>query len=422
MRPLAHRATRARLQARGTTDVIAGLSASRAAGAASEDFMDHSRDDRRRFLKSSVMATAAAAWAWALPARAARAQAPAPAPQGPPRLRFAVIGLNHGHIYSQVAATIAGGGELVSFFAREPDLAEAFLKRHPGAKRVQSEREILEDASVKLVVSASIPNERAPLGIEVMRHGKDFMVDKPGMTTLEQLADVRRVQAETRRIYSVMYSERHENRATVRAGELVKAGAIGKVIQTVGLGPHRMNPKTRPAWFFERERYGGILCDIASHQFDQFLFFTGSTRADVLASQVGNVHHAQYPGFEDFGDVMLRGDGGSGYIRVDWFTPDGLQTWGDTRLTVLGTDGYIEVRKNIDITGRPGSNHLFLVDQKETRYVDSSGTALPYGERLVDDVLNRTETSMPQAHVFLAMELALKAEKQAQRIGAGAKS
>ena len=379
--------------------------------------MNSNRTDRRRFVKSSVVTVAAGAWAWALPARAARAQAETPALQRPPRLRFGVIGLNHGHIYSQVAATIAGGGELVSFHAKEPDLVEAFAKRHPQAKLARSEREILEDPSLKLVVSASIPNERAPLGIDVMRHGKDFMVDKPGMTTLEQLADVRRVQAETKRIYSVMYSERHENKATVRAGELVKAGAIGKVIQTAGLGPHRMTPKTRPAWFFERERYGGILCDIASHQFDQFLFFTGSTRADVLASQVGNVHHPEYPGFEDFGDVMLRGDGGSGYIRVDWFTPDGLQTWGDTRLTVLGSDGYIEVRKNIDIAGRPGSNHLFLVDQKETRYIDTSNTALPFGERLVDDVLNRTETSMPQAHVFLVMELALKSQKQALRIG-----
>ncbi len=373
--------------------------------------------DRRSFLKSSVVTAAAGAWSWALPARPARGQAAPPVPERPARLRFGVIGLNHGHIYSQVAATIAGGGELVSFHAKEPDLIEAFTKRHPQAKLARDEREILEEPSIKLVVSASIPNERAPLGIDVMRHGKDFMVDKPGMTTLEQLAEVRRVQAETKRIYSVMYSERHENKATVRAGELVKAGAIGKVIQTVGLGPHRMTPKTRPAWFFERERYGGILCDIASHQFDQFLFFTGSTRADVLASQVSNVHHPEHPGLEDFGDVMLRGNGGSGYIRVDWFTPDGLQTWGDTRLTVLGSDGYIEVRKNIDIAGRPGSNHLFLVDQKETRYIDTTDTALPYGERLVDDVLNRTETSMPQAHVFLVMELALKAQKQATPIG-----
>jgi predicted dehydrogenase len=372
---------------------------------------------RRAFLKSSLITAAAGTWAWARPAPGSQAQGPLPATARPARLRFGVIGLNHGHINSQVDAAMAGGGELASFFAREPDLAAAFLKRYPQATLARNEREILEDASIRLVLSASIPNERAPLGIEVMRHGKDFMVDKPGMTTLEQLADVRRVQAETKRIYSIMYSERHENKATVRAGELVKAGAIGTVIQTVGFGPHRMTPRTRPPWFFERERYGGILCDIASHQFDQFLFFTGSTRAEVVASQVGNVHHPEYPGLEDFGDVMLRGNGGAGYARVDWFTPDGLQTWGDTRLTVLGTDGYIEVRKNIDIAGRPGANHVFLVDQKDTRYVDSSSTALPYGERLIDDVLNRTETSMPQAHVFLAMELALTAEKQAQRTG-----
>jgi len=249
-----------------------------------------------------------------------------------------------------------------------------------------------------------------------MRHGKDFMVDKPGMTTLEQLAEVRRVQGETKRIYSILYSERLENRATVKAGELVKAGAIGGVIQTIGLGPHRMSPKTRPEWFFQKQRYGGILCDIASHQFDQFLFFTGSRKADVVAAQVGNVHHRDTPELEDFGDVMLRGDGGSGYIRVDWFTPDGLNTWGDGRLTVLGTDGFIEIRKNVDIAGRPGANHLFVVDQKETRYVDCSTVPLPYGEQLVDDVLNRTETAMPQAHCLLAMELALQAEKSAQRL------
>jgi predicted dehydrogenase len=333
-----------------------------------------------------------------------------------PRIRFSAIGLNHGHINGQVDAVARGGGELVSFYAPEPDLAAAFAKRYPKAKPASSQKEILEDGSIQLVLSASIPNERAPLGIEVMRHGKDFMVDKPGITTLEQLAEVRRAQAQTRRIYSILYSERLENAATVKAGELVKAGAIGGVIQTIGLGPHRMSPKTRPAWFFERQRYGGILCDIGSHQFDQFLFFTGSTKAEVIAAQVGNVHYPQYPGLEDFGDVMLRGNGGSGYIRVDWFTPDGLNTWGDGRLTILGTEGYIEIRKNIDIAGRPGGSHLFLVDRKETRYFDCSKEPLRYGEKLVSDVLNRTETAMSQEHCFLATELALKAQHQAQRM------
>jgi predicted dehydrogenase len=224
------------------------------------------------------------------------------------------------------------------------------------------------------------------------------------------------VQKATKRIYSIMYSERFENKATVRAGELIKAGAIGKVIQTAGLGPHRMNTKTRPQWFFDRKYFGGIICDIASHQFDQFLFFTGSTRASIVASQIGNIHHPQYPAFEDFGDVVLRGDGGMGYIRVDWFTPDGLSTWGDGRLTIIGTDGFIEIRKNCDVAGRPGGNHLFLTDQKETRYFDCNNDPLPYGEQLVDDVLNRTETAMSQRHCFLAMELALLAQQQAQRI------
>jgi predicted dehydrogenase len=336
--------------------------------------------------------------------------------QDKPRIRFSVIGLNHGHINSQTRAVQRGGGELVSFYAKEPDLAAAFAKTFPNAKLAGSQKEILEDKSIQLVVSASIPDERAPLGIEVMRHGKDFMVDKPGITSLEQLAEVRRVQEGTHRIYSIMYSERFENRATVKAGELVKAGAIGKVIQTIGLGPHRLNLKQRPAWFFDRRRYGGIICDIGSHQFDQFLYFTGSTRAEVAASQVGNFHHPQYPGLEDFGDVMLRGDQGVGYIRIDWFTPDGLPTWGDGRLTILGTDGYIEIRKNVDISGRPGGSHLFLVDQKGVQYIDSNNVDLPYGEQLVNDVINRTETAMSQAHCFLATELALKAQKAAKRV------
>jgi predicted dehydrogenase len=374
--------------------------------------MTSSKTHRREFLKSSFGTAAAVT----LSSRASARAQETPRQARPPRIRFGVIGLNHGHIYGQTEAVLTGGGELVSFYAKEPDLVQAFTKRFPSAKLARSEKEILEDQSIQLVVSASIPDERAPLGIRVMRHGKDFMSDKPGMTTLEQLAEVRKVQAETKRIYSILYSERLEQRATIRAGHLVKAGAIGKVIQTVGLGPHRMNPKTRPTWFFERERYGGIICDIASHQFDQFLYFTGSTEADIVASQVGNVNHPQYPGLEDFGDVMLRGNGGSGYIRVDWFTPDGLSTWGDGRLTVLGTEGYIELRKYVDIGGRPQGNHLFLVDQKDMRYIDCSKEPLVYGERLVEDVVNRTETAVPQAHTFLAMELALIAQKKAQRI------
>jgi predicted dehydrogenase len=383
--------------------------------------MSSSQFGRRRFMQS--IASSAAAMS-ALPKDVlgmtgtpeSPARAAAITQNAQPKIRFSVIGINHNHINSQVGAVLRGGGELVGLYAQEDDLAADFTKRFPQVKRVQSEKEILEDSSIQLVLSSAIPEQRAPIGIRVMQHGKDYMADKPGITTLEQLAEVRRVQAQTKRIYSIMYSERFENRATVKAGELVKAGAIGRVVQTIGLGPHRITPATRPAWFWDKPRYGGILCDIGSHQADQFLYFTGSTRADVVASQVANVHNQSHPTFEDFGDVTLRGDKGFGYIRVDWFTPDGLATWGDGRLTVLGTDGFIEVRKNIDIAGRAGESHLFLVDQKETRYIDCKDVALPYGPALVSDIVNRTDTAMSQDHCFLATEVMLKAQKQAQRV------
>jgi len=370
-------------------------------------------------MKASVSAAAGLVVSRAVPKGLVETAAPAvPRGRNAARIRFAAIGLNHGHIYGQTDAVLGGGGELVSFYAKEPELAAAFSRRYPQVKLARSEQEILEDASIQLVVSASIPDERAPLGIRVMQHGKDYMADKPGITTLEQLADVRRVQAETKRIYSIMYSERLRSRVTVKAGELVQAGAIGEVIQTIGLGPHRINAPSRPAWFWDPERFGGILCDIGSHQIDQFLFFTGSTQAEVVTAQIGNLHHTEHPKFEDFGDVMLRGNKGTGYVRIDWFTPDGLPTWGDGRLTILGTDGYLEARKYVDIGGREGGDHLFLVDQKGVNHIDCQEVEMPYGEQLVDDILNRTETAMSQAHCFLATALALQAQKQAYRLPA----
>jgi predicted dehydrogenase len=331
-------------------------------------------------------------------------------------IRFSVIGLNHGHIYGMTDALIGGGGKLVSVYASEPELLATFTKRYPDVKTARSEQEIIEDSSVQLVASASIPVERAPLGIRVMKAGKDFMADKPGILTLSQFNEVKKVQKETGRIYSIMYSERLGNPASVKAGELVKAGAIGKVVQTIGLGPHRMNPATRPDWFFDPGRAGGILCDIGSHQCDQFLFYTGSPSAEVALSQIGNFNTGKYIDYQDFGDMIVRSPHATGYIRIDWFTPDGLATWGDGRTFILGTDGYIELGKYIDIAGRKGDNHLFLVNSKETLYYDCSNVYMPYGEQLVNDVVNRTETAMSQEHCFLATWLALTAQEKAVRI------
>jgi len=329
-------------------------------------------------------------------------------------IKFAVIGLDHAHIMGITAAVIRGGGQLVAFYSELPQAIAGYQKIYPNARLAKSEDEILNDPSIQLVASASIPNLRAPLGIRVMKHGKDFLSDKPGMTTLEQLTEVRKVSAETGRMFAILYSERLEVPAAVQAGYLVKEGAIGKVVQTVNIAPHQINAPSRPDWFWDPVQYGGILCDIGSHQADQFVYYTGSTKAEVTASQIANVNHPSHPGFQDFGDMMLHGNGGAGYVRVDWFTPDGLGVWGDGRLFLLGTEGYIELRKYVDIAGRPGANHLFIVDRKQARYMDCAKVVLTFGPQFVADIVNRTHTAQDQEQALLAAELVLKAQKNAK--------
>jgi predicted dehydrogenase len=258
-----------------------------------------------------------------------------------------------------------------------------------------------------------------------MKHGKDYLSDKPGVTTLADLEAVRKAIAETKRIYGILYSERLEVKAAVKAGELIQAGAIGKVIQTINIAPHQINQSSggdaggssgRPEWFWHPKQYGGILCDIGSHQLDQFLYYTGSTHAEVGESQVANVRHPDHPEFQDFGDMVLRGNKGFGYVRLDWFTPRGLGTWGDGRLFVLGTEGYIELRKYTNVAVSKQGNNLFIVDQKQARYIDCNPLELPFGPQFVADVVNRTHLAQDQVQCLLTAELAIRAQVAAKKV------
>ena len=329
-------------------------------------------------------------------------------------IRFAVIDINHGHIYGQMDALLGAGAICVGFHAAEDNLAAPFAAAYSSVPRVASREALLADPTVQLIVTSGINANRAPLGIQAMRAGKDFMTDKPGVTSLAQLEEVRRVQAETGRIYSILYSEHFTVRSVVKAGELLHAGAIGRLVNSVGLGPHRLNRKSRPSWFFDRAQYGGILTDIASHQVEQFLFFTGADDAEIASACVANRANPGDPGLQDFGEMLLRTRDATGYIRVDWFTPDGLPTWGDGRIVLIGTEGTIELRKYVDIAGENGIDHLFLVGRQGVQRIDCTHVELPYGRQLVHDILNRTETAMPQARCFKAMEIALTAQAMAE--------
>lgn len=336
----------------------------------------------------------------------------------PGEFLVAAIGLDHGHIYGMCNGLVEAGAQLRSVYDPDPAKLEAFCERFPEAKPARCEEEILEDEAVQLIASAAVPADRAEIGMRAMRHGKDYFVDKPPLTTMEQLAAARAVVEETGRKYGVYYSERLHVEAAVFAGQLLEQGAIGRVVQILGTGPHRLSAPSRPAWSFERDRYGGILCDIGSHQIEQFLFFSGATDAEVTSSRVANYAHKDHPGFEDFGDCSLLGSNGAvGYFRVDWFTPDGLGTWGDGRTVLLGTDGYIELRKYTDVAREPVGDHVYLVDHRgEHHFAVHGQVGYPFFGRFVRDCLNRSEDAMTQEHAFKAAELSVTAQARALRI------
>lgn len=330
----------------------------------------------------------------------------------PGEFAFAAMHLDHGHIYGMCEGLIAAGAELRWVYEPDPALLAAFSKRFPQVRIAHEPAEILADPAIQLVAAAAVPSERGPLGLRVMAAGKDYFTDKAPFTSLAQLAAARAAVNATGRKYMVYYSERLHVESAVYAGDLIGQGAIGRVIQVLGLGPHRLSAAARPGWFFSKAQYGGILCDIGSHQIEQFLAFSGATDAQIRMAAVANYNHLQYPELEDFGEASLIADNGcSGYFRVDWFTPDGLSTWGDGRTIILGTEGYIELRKYTDVAREPVGDQLYLVNAAGEQHMALAGkVGFPFFGQLIRDCLNRTETAMSQEHAFKAAELCLRAQ------------
>jgi predicted dehydrogenase len=331
--------------------------------------------------------------------------------------KIAAVGLDHGHIYGMCNGLTEAGATLKWVWDPDEKKVEAFRKVFPQAKAARSEEEVLGDSEVKLVAGAAVPSERCALGLRVMDAGKDYFTDKCPLTTLGQLEAAKAKAKATGLKYAVYYSERLHVESAVYAGELIKEGAIGRVINVVGLGPHREGTG-RPDWFYDRERFGGILCDIGSHQIEQFLYYTGAKSAVIEKARVANYNHHDKKAFEDFGDCSILADNGaSGYFRVDWFTPDGLGTWGDGRLLILGTDGYIELRKYIDVAREKSGDHVYLVNGSGEQHIPVSGkVGYPFFGGLILDCINRTENAMTQEHAFLAAELCVKAELAAEKL------
>ncbi len=333
-------------------------------------------------------------------------------------LLIAACGLEHGHIYSMCEGMKKAGAVIHWVWDEDPDKVEAFQQAFPEVRTASSLDQILQDKRIQMVASAAIPSERCDIGLRVLDAGKHFFSAKTPFTSLKQLYAAKKKVKETGLHWAIFYSERLQVECSGFAEQLIQQGAIGDVIQVLGLGPHRLNINDRPAWFFKKATYGGIICDIGSHQIEQFLSFAHAQDATIQSSIALNIAHPDHPEFEDYGDAHLIGDNGTLlYFRVDWFTPNGLTNWGDGRTTILGTDGYIELRKYVDITNNSIGERLYLVNHGGERQYDVKGkVGYPYFYRLAHDVIENTSTAMHQEHAFKAAELCLLAQQQADNL------
>ena len=336
----------------------------------------------------------------------------------PGEFRFSVIGLDHGHIYAMVNGLIEAGAEVVAVADSDAARAEDFCRRYPGAV-VSTEDDILADSSIQLIASAIRPDKRAALGIRAMESGKHYFCDKPGMLRMEDIQKVREVCMATGRKYMVYFGERVHVEGAVYAERLIKEGRIGRVVAINIMAPHRLNAPTRPEWFFDPERNGGILVDIGSHQYEQLLAYTGSRKAEVRYSAKGNKNTKDHPEFEDFGEAVIETESGAScFVRVDWFTPDGLGAWGDGRVFIIGTEGTIEIRKYINVAESRTGDHVYIVDREGERHEEVTGkTGFPFFGEFILDCINGTDTAMDEEHVLESMRLAIEADEKAEKTG-----
>jgi predicted dehydrogenase len=383
--------------------------------------------NRRQFLSASAATLAAGALipkglSQASPGNISGANY---APKGKPNpvvkpgeFAMAAVRLDHGHIVGMCNGLTEAGATLKWVYDPDPKKVDSFREKFPQVQVANSLDQVLADPEIRLVAAAAVTSERGPLGCQVMEAGKDYFTDKAPCTTMEQLDQAKAVVAKTGRKFYVYYAERIHNEAGMYATDLLERGVVGRVIQVVSLAPHRLSKASRPAWFFERAKFGGILCDIGSHQFEQFLTYSGSTDATVTHSAIGNFGNPDKPEFEDFGEACLVGNTGTvDYVRVDWFTPDGLSTWGDGRTFIIGTKGYIELRKYVDVARDDTGDHVYFVDEKGEHRFDVAGkVGYRFFGQFILDCLNRTENSMTQAHAFKAAELSLLAQSNATRL------
>ncbi len=335
-------------------------------------------------------------------------------------MKFAVIGINHGHIYGQVEGLLTvPGSQCAGVAVDQPHLLEEFSRRFPQIP-IRTRESILNDATVDLIASASINSDRGPLAVEVLSRGKHFFVDKPPLTDLAQLEPLRRAIATSGKLFFVYYSERLSNPFDQQAKTIYQQGGIGELVHLMGLGPHKLNADIRPDWIWNPRQYGGVINDLLSHQVDWFCWFTDQ-KIRQFSSRLGQFGAAAGREFDDFGDVMVTAENGiTGYFRADWFTPEKSPVWGDVRGLIVGTRGTIEIRRiiNLGAVDTPASGPCMILtnDQSGPTRIPAGNQPLAWPQHIASSLRTGKNQLNDPEMVLHVIETTLRMQCQAIRV------
>lgn len=330
-------------------------------------------------------------------------------------LSIAAIGMAHEHIYGQVRMLVAQGARLVGCYDADPEPCRKLLAEYPQAKIAQTEEELLNDPAVEVIVTAAVPSERANIGLRALAQGKHVFTDKPGIINQAQLSALKEATRNSGKKYLIYYQMRRAPLVWEMVRR-IRSGDIGKVVQVMSVCPHRCGADARPDWFFDLARSGSILMDIGVHHLDLHLLFTGQARGNLRYARMDCVRFTEYEGFYDYGEALFEYAGGSitGSFRLDWLSPDGLNAHGDGRFLVLGSEGYLDYRPSVELAGRVGKGHLFVVNQRESLALSPADVApTTFSADLYQDFVDGGEKSMIQESIFNTAEMLLEAESEA---------
>jgi UDP-N-acetylglucosamine 3-dehydrogenase len=290
----------------------------------------------------------------------------------------------------------------LTFHDRNPDKAKAYAERW-DAKPWKSVEELIEQCDV---VDVCLPTDlHVETGLRAISAGRAVVMEKPIARTLEEGA--RLVQGAQKAGVPLMpgqvvrfFPEFAEGNRLVRSGTIGTPAAART--RRGGLAPTGSD-----SWFMDHERSGGVLLDLAIHDFDWLRWTLGEVE-HLYARSLG----AKTGKGPDYGLTTLTFENGAiAHVESTWMDPSGFRV----TFEVAGSDGLIEFDSRTRatlITSSTGESGPVIARESLLTPLED-----PYYRQLrgfIDAVQAGTEPPVTGYDGWMALSIALSAVESAK--------